>query len=93
MIKELNLAKENAEQEYETIDAADLKEDDVVVEHIHEDAKMEEKENEDGSITDITPDAGVTVTVQLQGLEVQVLQVENRHMRLARVKVLPQQQE
>ena len=34
-----------------------------------------------------------TVTVQLQGLEVQVLQVENRHMRLARVKVLPQQQE
>ena len=43
------LAKENAEQEYETIDAADLKEDDVVVEHIHEDAKMEEKENEDGT--------------------------------------------
>jgi len=43
------LAKENAEQEYETIDAADLKEDDVVVEHIHEEAKMEEKENEDGT--------------------------------------------
>ena len=43
------LAKENAEQEYETIDEADLKEDDVVVEHIHEDAKMEEKENEDGT--------------------------------------------
>ena len=43
------LAKEDAEQEYETIDAADLKEDDVVVEHIHEDAKMEEKENEDGT--------------------------------------------
>ena len=36
---------------------------------------------------------GETVTVQLQGLEVQVLQVENRHMRLARVKVLPRQQE
>ena len=43
------LAKENAEQEYETIDAADLKEDDVVVEHIHEEAKMEEKEKEDGT--------------------------------------------
>ena len=43
------LAKENAEQEYETIDEAELKEDDVVVEHIHEDAKMEEKENEDGT--------------------------------------------
>ena len=42
------LAKENAEQEYETIDEADLKEDDVVVERIHEEAKMEEKENEDG---------------------------------------------
>ena len=43
------LAKENAEQEYETIDASDLKEDDVVVEHIHEEAKMEEKEKEDGT--------------------------------------------
>ncbi|MBQ4560309.1 MAG: molecular chaperone HtpG [Tyzzerella sp.] len=51
------LAKENAEQEYETIDAADLKEDDVVVEHIHEDAKMEEKENEDGTkeIVEVSP--------------------------------------
>ena len=43
------LSKANAEQEYETIDESDLKEDDVVVEHIHEDAKMEEKENEDGT--------------------------------------------
>lgn len=42
------LSKANAEQEYETIDEADLKEDDVVVEHIHEDAKTEEKENENG---------------------------------------------
>ncbi|MCI8939006.1 MAG: molecular chaperone HtpG [Dorea sp.] len=42
------LAKENAEQEYETIDEEDLREDDVVVERIHEEAKMEEKENEDG---------------------------------------------
>ena len=43
------LSKENAVQEYETIDEADLKEDDVVVERIHEEAKMEEKENEDGT--------------------------------------------
>ena len=42
------LEKANAEQEYETIDEADLKEDDVVVERIHEEAKMEEKENENG---------------------------------------------
>ena len=35
------LAKENAEQEYETIDEEDLREDDVVVERIHEEAKME----------------------------------------------------
>ncbi len=43
------LSKENAEQEYETIMADELKEDDVVVEHIHEEPKMEEKENEDGT--------------------------------------------
>lgn len=43
------LSKENAEQEYETIMADELKEDDVVVEHIHEEAKMEEKENENGT--------------------------------------------
>lgn len=42
------LSKANAEAEYETIDESDLKDDDVVVEHIHEDAKTEEKENEDG---------------------------------------------
>ena len=45
---EIFLEKANAEQEYETIDEADLRDDDVVVEHIHEDAKMEEKENENG---------------------------------------------
>lgn len=45
---EIFLFKENAEPEYETIDEADLKDDDVVIEHIHEDAKMEEKENENG---------------------------------------------
>ncbi len=43
------LSKENAEQEYETIMADELTEDDVVVEHIHEEAKMEEKEKEDGT--------------------------------------------
>ena len=42
------LSKANAEQEYETIDEADLKDDDEVIEHIHEDAKMEEKANENG---------------------------------------------
>ena len=45
---EIFLEKANAEQEYETIDEADLKDDDVIVERIHEDAKMEEKENENG---------------------------------------------
>ena len=43
---EIFLSKANAEPEYETIDEADLKDDDEVIEHIHEDAKMEEKENE-----------------------------------------------
>lgn len=45
---EIYLSKENAEQEYETILEEELREDDVVVEHIHEEAKMEEKENENG---------------------------------------------
>ncbi len=45
---EIFLSKENAEQEYETILEEELREDDVVVEHIHEEAKMEEKENENG---------------------------------------------
>ncbi|MCD8395926.1 MAG: molecular chaperone HtpG [Lachnospiraceae bacterium] len=45
---EIFLSKANAEQEYETIDESELREDDVVVEHIHEDAKTEEKENENG---------------------------------------------
>ena len=52
------LSKENAEQEYETIDEADLKEDDVIVERIHEEAKMEEKENEDGTkeMVEVSPE-------------------------------------
>ena len=40
------LSKEGAEQEYETIDAADIREDDVVVEKFTEEAKTEEKEKE-----------------------------------------------
>lgn len=46
---EIFLSKENAEKEYETIDEEDLKDTDIVVEHIHEEAKMEEKEKEDGT--------------------------------------------
>ena len=49
MPTEIFLEKANAEQEYETIDEADLTEDDVVVERIHEEAKTEEVENEDGT--------------------------------------------
>ena len=51
------LSKENAEQEYETIDESELRDDDVVVEHIHEDAKTEEKENENGEkeIVEVSP--------------------------------------
>ncbi len=45
---EIFLSKANAETEYETIDEADLREDDVVAERIHEEAKMEERENENG---------------------------------------------
>ena len=46
---EIFLEKANAEQEYETIDESELRDDDVVVEHIHEDAKTEEIEKEDGT--------------------------------------------
>ncbi len=45
---EIFLSKENAEQEYETISEDELLEDDVIVERIHEEAKMEEQENENG---------------------------------------------
>lgn len=51
------LSKANAEQEYETIEESELREDDVVVEHIHEEAKTEEKENENGEkeIVEVSP--------------------------------------
>ena len=57
MPTEISLSNENAEQEYETIDEADLRDDDVVVEHIHEDAKTEEKENENGEkeVVEVSP--------------------------------------
>ena len=45
---EIFVSKENAEPEYETIEESELLDSDTVVEHIHEDAKMEEKENENG---------------------------------------------
>lgn len=45
---EIFLTDAGKEQEYETIDESELTEEDVVVEHIHEDAKTEEKENENG---------------------------------------------
>ena len=43
------LAKENAEEEYETIPADEVTEKDKVIETIVEEAKFEEKENEDGT--------------------------------------------
>ena len=42
------LSRANAETQYETIDAADKLDTDTVVETIHEEAKMEEKENDKG---------------------------------------------
>lgn len=54
---EIYFEKANAEQEYETIDLADVREDDVVVENIVEEAKTEEKENEKGEkeIVEVSP--------------------------------------
>lgn len=54
---EIFLNKANAEQEYETIDASEVREDDIVVENIVEEAKTEEKENENGEkeIVEISP--------------------------------------
>ena len=51
------LEKENAPQEYETIEESELRDDDVVVEHIHEDAKTEEKENDKGEkeVVEVSP--------------------------------------
>ena len=48
MPTEIYLAKENAPEEYETIDKTDKRDTDTVIEEIHEDAKYEEKENDKG---------------------------------------------
>ena len=54
---EIFLSKANAKPEYETIEESELRDDDVVIEHIHEDAKTEEKENENGEkeIVEVSP--------------------------------------
>ena len=54
---EIFLSKANAEPEYDTIEESELRDDDVVIEHIHEDAKTEEKENENGEkeIVEVSP--------------------------------------
>jgi len=51
------LEKANAETEYETIDATDKLDTDTVVETIHEEAKTEEKENENGEkeVVEVSP--------------------------------------
>ena len=51
------LSKANAETEYETIDPADKLDTDTVVETIHEEAKTEEKENENGEkeVVEVSP--------------------------------------
>ena len=51
------LEKANAETEYEMIDAADKLDTDTVVETIHEEAKTEEKENENGEkeVVEVSP--------------------------------------
>ena len=57
MPTEIYLTKANAPEEYETIDKEDKRDTDVVVEEIHEEAKTEEKENEDGTkeVVEISP--------------------------------------
>ena len=56
---EIFVSKENAEPEYETIEESELLDTDTVVEHIHEDAKMEEKENENGEkeMVEVSPES------------------------------------
>ena len=49
MPTEIYLSKKDAPEEYETIDVADKRDTDTVIEEIHTDAKMEEKEKEDGT--------------------------------------------
>ncbi|MCI8402681.1 MAG: molecular chaperone HtpG [Lachnospiraceae bacterium] len=57
MPTEIYLEKENAEPQYDTIDADEVREDDTVIERFTEEAKTEEKENEDGTkeLVEISP--------------------------------------
>ena len=57
MPTEIFLSKAGAETQYETIDVADRLDTDEVVEEIHEAAKTEERENEDGTkeIVEVSP--------------------------------------
>ncbi len=57
MPTEIYLSKANAPEEYETIDVSDKLDTDTVIEEIHEDAKTEEKENENGEkeIVEVSP--------------------------------------
>ncbi len=57
MPTEIYLSKANAEVQYETIATDDLRDTDTIVETIHTDAEMEEKENEDGTkeLVEVTP--------------------------------------
>ncbi len=57
MPTEIYLSKANAPEEYQTIEVDEKLDTDVVVEEIHEEAKTEEKENENGEkeIVEVTP--------------------------------------
>ncbi len=57
MPTEIYLSKANAPEEYQTIDASEKLDTDIVVEEIHEEAKTEEKENENGEkeIVEVSP--------------------------------------
>ncbi len=57
MPTEIYLTKANAPEEYETINREDKLDTDTVVEEIHEEAKTEEKENENGEkeIVEVSP--------------------------------------
>jgi molecular chaperone HtpG len=57
MPTEIYLTKANAEPQYETIDKEDKRDTDTVIEEIHEEAKTEEKENEDGTkeVVEVSP--------------------------------------
>ena len=57
MPTEIYLSNANAAEEYETIDKEDKLDTDTVIEEIHEEAKTEEKENENGEkeIVEVSP--------------------------------------